>query len=199
MTMTDSSKAGQSGALLTLEEEQTLLVLAGNVIAAGARGQRDAVAPENYSPALRDAGAAFVTLHQTGQLRGCIGSLEARQALVLDVADNAWAAAFRDPRFPPVTSDDIAELDIHISVLSPATPMQFESEADLLAQVRPGVDGLVLEASGRRGTFLPSVWEQLPRPEEFLQHLKLKAGLPADYWSATLRISRYTTHSFGVE
>lgn len=188
-----------SDALLTARDEQALLCLAGDVIKAGVQGRRHAVMAQEYSSALQQQAAAFVTLHQRGRLRGCIGSLEARQALVLDVADNAWAAAFRDPRFAPVSPGDVEALDIHISVLSPPAPLQFSSEADLLMQLRPGIDGLIMEAAGRRGTFLPSVWEQLPRPGEFLQHLKLKAGLPADYWSATLRVSRYTTHSFGAE
>jgi AmmeMemoRadiSam system protein A len=113
------------------------------------------------------------------------------------VAQNAYAAAFSDPRFPPLREGEFEELDIHISILSPAEAMHFTSEADLLQQLRPGEDGLVMEEGFRRGTFLPSVWEQLPTPELFLRHLKQKAGLPADYWSSTLEVSRYTTHSFG--
>jgi AmmeMemoRadiSam system protein A len=148
-------------------------------------------------PELGEPRAAFVTLHLDGQLRGCIGSLVAQRPLAEDVAANAFAAAFRDPRFPPVSRADAPRLALEISVLSPAQPMHFRSEADLLAQLRPGIDGLILSDLGRRGTFLPSVWSQLPAPRDFLVHLKHKAGLPADHWSATLSVERYTTESFG--
>ena len=149
-----------------------------------------------YPRPLREPGASFVTLQMHGELRGCIGSLEAHQPLVQDVAHNAYAAAFSDPRFVPVSERELPELDFHISVLTPAVPMHFESETDLLSQIRPGIDGLVLEDGRHRGTFLPSVWESLPNATQFLQHLKLKAGLPPDYWSDTLTVSRYTTESF---
>ncbi len=154
------------------------------------------VDPATYDEALQQPGACFVTLHLHDQLRGCIGSLEAYRPLLEDVADNAYGAAFRDPRFVPLGAAEFDDLDIHLSVLSPATPMAFTSEADLLAQIRPEVDGLVLEDRGHRGTFLPSVWEQLPDREDFWRHLKLKAGLPQDYWSDTVKVSRYTTESF---
>lgn len=146
---------------------------------------------------LGEPGASFVTLNRHGQLRGCIGSLSPHRPLAEDVAENAWSAAFSDPRFAPLREDELDGLDIHISILSPAEPMHFSSESELLQQLQPGVDGLIMEEGFRRGTFLPSVWEQLPTPELFLRHLKQKAGLPADYWSDTLRVSRYTTHSFG--
>ncbi|HHI93536.1 MAG TPA: AmmeMemoRadiSam system protein A [Gammaproteobacteria bacterium] len=149
-----------------------------------------------YPRPLRERGASFVTLKKHGELRGCIGSLEARRPLVEDVAHNAHAAAFTDPRFPPVSLPELPELEFHLSVLTPATPMQFESEKDLLEQIRPGTDGLVLEDGPYRSTFLPAVWESLPDAPQFLQHLKLKAGLPKDHWSDTLKISRYTTESF---
>lgn len=152
--------------------------------------------PADYPPALREPRASFVTLKRGGRLRGCIGSLEAVRPLVVDVAHNAFAAAFQDPRFPPLEAEELNDLDISISVLSPAQPIHFESEADLLARLRPGVDGLILSDGGHRGTFLPSVWEQLPEPAAFLAQLKLKAGLPPDYWSPTLRVERYTTESW---
>ena len=147
---------------------------------------------------LRQPGAAFVTLNRNGQLRGCIGSLEARRPLAEDVAENAFAAAFRDPRFPPLQANEQAGLSVHISVLGQPEPMQFDSEADLLRQLRPGKDGLILEDGHHRGTFLPSVWESLPRAEDFLRHLKQKAGLPPDYWSDSIRVSRYGTESWEV-
>jgi len=149
------------------------------------------VEPGDYPEELQVQGASFVTLSLDQQLRGCIGSLEARRPLIVDVADNAFAAAFRDPRFPPLSEAEFPDLDYHISILTPPEPMQFSDEADLLAQIQPNIDGLVLEDRGHRGTFLPSVWESLPQPAEFLRHLKLKAGLPTDYWSDTLKVSRY--------
>ena len=149
-----------------------------------------------YPPALRIPRASFVTLETGDELRGCIGTLEARRSLVEDVAGNAFSAAFRDPRFPPLHADELAQLGIHISVLSPPQPMAFDSEGDLIAQLRPGADGLILSAPGHRGTFLPSVWESLPQPEEFLRQLKRKAGLPANYWSHDIAVERYTAETF---
>jgi AmmeMemoRadiSam system protein A len=137
--------------------------------------------------------ASFVTLELDSRLRGCIGSLSATRPLAEDVVQNAFAAAFRDPRFPPLTAEEFPRLDIHIALLTPAEPMSFVSEADLLKQVVPGVDGLILEDQGRRGTFLPSVWESLPEPKEFLAHLKRKAGLPEGHWSGTVKVWRYRT------
>lgn len=151
--------------------------------------------PEQLPDALRIPRASFVTLEHNGALRGCIGSLEAREPLAVDVAHNAYNAGFRDPRFPPVTAGELDELDVHISVLAPPEAMSFDSEADLLNQLRPGVDGLIIEDRGRRATFLPSVWDGVPEPGLFLAHLKQKAGWPADYWSPTLRAWRYTTES----
>ena len=136
------------------------------------------VDPEEYPENLRTARASFVTLELNGQLRGCIGSLVAHQPLIQDVAHNAYAAAFADPRFPQVTDEEAPQLSIHISVLSVPEPMSFSSEADLLQQLRPGVDGLILTDGVYRSTFLPIVWEQIPDPAQFLAHLKAKAGLP---------------------
>lgn len=162
------------------------------------QGRALALVATDYPPLLQAERATFVTLHRGGELRGCIGSLEAHRPLVVDVAENAYAAAFSDPRFPPLSRAELAGLELHISILSPAEPMQFDSETDLVAQLQPGVDGLVMREGPRRGTFLPSVWESLPRPEDFLTHLKLKAGLPADYWSESLEVARYRTESFGA-
>ncbi len=122
-------------------------------------------------------------------------TLVARRPLVEDVAHNAYAAAFSDPRFPPLARHELEGLDVHLSVLSPMEPLTFRSEADLLGQIRPGVDGLLLEEGRHVGTFLPSVWESLPDAETFWRALKRKAGLPADYWSPSLRVSRYTAAS----
>ncbi len=153
------------------------------------------VEPTDYPPALRKLHASFVTLNKAGRLRGCIGSLQACRPLITDIAENAYAAGFRDPRFPPLSTDELDQLDIHLSLLNPAEAIQFDSEADLLAQLRPGIDGLVLQDGTHRGTFLPSVWDSLPAAEDFLRQLKLKAGLAPDYWSPELQVSRYTVES----
>ncbi len=153
--------------------------------------------PADYPDILRAPRAAFVTLHRRGALRGCIGHLEACQPLVLDVADNAFAAAFRDPRFGRLEPWELEDLDLDCSVLTPPRPLLFRDEPDLLRQLRPQVDGLILEDGWARGTFLPAVWESLPEPRQFLNELKRKAGLPASHWSATLKVSCYQTESFG--
>jgi uncharacterized protein len=163
-----------------------------------AQGRPLEVRPTDYPEPLQAERATFVTLERDGGLRGCIGHLEPLQSLVADVAENAFAAAFRDPRFPPLETPELEGLELHISVLSPATPMTFSSEEDLIRQLRPGVDGLILQDGYRRGTFLPSVWEQLPDPAAFLRHLKLKAGLPQGHWSSRLQVARYETESFGA-
>ena len=159
------------------------------------RGEALQPAPETVPPPLCAHGACFVTLHLDRELRGCIGSLEPYRPLIDDVAANAYGAAFRDPRFAPLTEAEFARIELHISILHPAQPLHFESEADLLAQLQPGVDGLILEAGALRSTFLPSVWEALPEPAQFFQELKRKAGLPVDYWSEIIRVWRYATES----
>ena len=155
----------------------------------------------SIAPELAEKGAAFVTLQKDGKLRGCIGSIVAHQPLIEDISQNAQKAAFQDPRFPRLTLDEIktGSIHIHISVLSPQTPMTFKDEADLLSQVRPHRDGLVLQDHGRRGVFLPSVWEQLPDARNFLNHLKRKAGLPETHWSDTVQIWRYVTEEVRSE
>lgn len=183
--------------VLNPSQRHTLLDLARRSIEHGLReGRAIRIDPSHYSGVLAEQRAAFVTLKSEGALRGCIGHLEAVQPLVLDVAENAFAAAFRDPRFPPLADAELADLGIDISVLSPAQRLTFASEEELLAIVEPGRDGLILEDGTARGTFLPSVWESLPDPREFLRHLKQKAGLRPDYWSDSVRISRYRTESF---
>lgn len=157
-----------------------------------------AVGAREYPESLHHQRSSFVTLNRSDALRGCIGSLDPRTSLIEDVACNAFAAAFRDPRFPPLQTAELDTLTIEISVLGPKEPVKFESESDLLEILRPGVDGLVLQDGQFRGTFLPSVWKSLPQPEDFLRHLKMKAGLPAGYWSDTLTVWRYTTESFSA-
>ena len=171
----------------------TLLTLARNAIAQdlGARQQAYADAAWLDSP-----GACFVTLMQGGGLRGCIGSLEAERPLRVDVAANARAAAFRDPRFQPLTLQDYAGVHIEVSLLSPALPLQFDSEQHALAQLRPGIDGIVLEYRRQCSTFLPQVWEQLEEPQRFMAALKQKAGLRADFWHADVKLSRYSVEKW---
>jgi len=142
---------------------------------------------------LLDHVACFVTLELNNQLRGCIGSLEAYRPLITDIAHNAYAAAFNDPRFPPLSATELPQLNIEVSILGAQQVMKFTNEADFLDQLQPGIDGLILEDQGKRATFLPSVWESLPDKEDFLTHLKLKAGLPADHWSDNIVIYRYST------
>lgn len=181
--------------VLTPSHKQQLLQLAGDSIKKGLCGETCVIQAADYAEPLRVLRATFVTLHVDEKLRGCIGTLEARRTLVEDVVSNAYGAAFRDTRFPALTWPEYERLDIHISILSLPEPVPFSSEADLLAQLRPQVDGLIIEEGFYRGTFLPSVWEQLPDPREFLRHLKHKAGLPPDYWSSRIRVQRYTTES----
>lgn len=146
--------------------------------------------------ALQRPGASFVTLMRQGTLRGCIGSLNATRSLAEDVRHNAQAAAFGDPRFPPLTRNELDGLQVEVSVLSAPEPMRVASEADAIAQLRPGLDGVVLQLGPRRATFLPQVWEQLRDPATFLRALKQKAGLPADFWSPELQLSRYAVTKF---
>lgn len=141
---------------------------------------------------MHEPGACFVTLTQGGELRGCIGSLEAHRSLMQDVRANAIAAAVHDPRFSPLSARELAHTRIEVSLLSRTEDMLFSSEQDALSRLRPGVDGIVLEYGQARGTFLPQVWESLPKPADFMAHLKRKAGLPASFWHEDIRLSRYT-------
>ena len=149
------------------------------------------------APWLEQAGASFVTLLRGGGLRGCIGSLEAVRPLGMDVAENARGAAFRDPRFPALQREEWAQCSVEVSLLSSARPIPFTDEDELFAKIRAGEDGLILEAEGRRATFLPQVWEGLPDKRSFLRELVKKAGLPADTRLARCRISRYGVEKFG--
>ncbi len=151
---------------------------------------------EDYDQPLRDSKATFVTLNINHQLRGCIGTLQAYRPLVVDCVEHAYAAAFEDRRFNPLSYEEYSELSCHISILGVPELIGCTSEIDLIQKLRPGMDGLILEEGSRRGTFLPSVWESLPDPKQFLRHLKAKAGLPASYWSDSLQVSRYCVESF---
>lgn len=144
------------------------------------------------APWLREQGACFITLTQTGKLRGCIGTLRAHRALGDDVKANAVAAAFRDPRFKPLAIEEFDAISVEVSVLSALEPMTFADEQDALRQLRPGIDGVVFQYGHHSGTFLPQVWESYRQPPEFLAHLKYKAGLPPDFWDREVKLSRYS-------
>lgn len=144
------------------------------------------------NPWLQEKAACFVTLTQNGQLRGCIGTLEAHRSLLEDVIHNANAAAFYDTRFSPLGRDELDTTEIEVSLLSTMQPLNFSSEQDALAQLRPGIDGILFESGQHRSTFLPQVWQQLPDKKDFIAHLKNKAGLATDFWSDNVRLYRYT-------
>ncbi|MBC8338605.1 MAG: AmmeMemoRadiSam system protein A [Rhodospirillales bacterium] len=191
--MTEGGDFSQDTKSLLERHGETLLALAQQSIRYGLEhGKPLPVDPGGYAAELSQTGACFITLKQDGKLRGCIGTPEAHQALIIDVAQNAFRAAFQDPRFPNLTAGELVRTELSISVLSPQTPITFSDEADFLSKLQPGVDGLVIEDGGRRALFLPSVWAQLPGPETFLQHLKVKAGLAADHWSDEFKAWRFT-------
>ncbi|NJM44028.1 MAG: AmmeMemoRadiSam system protein A [Brachymonas sp.] len=150
--------------------------------------------------AFQALGASFVTLTKAGQLRGCIGSLQAHRPLAQDVQANALAAALHDPRFPQVTAEELPNLHVEVSVLTAPERLQHVNESHALWQLRPGIDGLIFEATVNgqnfRSTYLPQVWEQIPEPRAFLAHLKVKAGLPFDFWSNEVKLSRYEVQKF---
>ena len=142
-------------------------------------------------PWLTENGASFVTLTHDQKLRGCIGTLEAHRPLLFDVKANALAAAFRDPRFPPLTEAEIEDTEIEVSLLSAIQPLKFAGESDALAQLQPGIDGVVFEFGRYRSTFLPQVWDQLPDTALFMAILKHKAGLNPDFWHEDIRLYRH--------
>jgi len=180
----------------TINEQKQLIKLARDSIAyALEHFKLMDVNLNQYSKNLQRKRASFVTLKIDNHLRGCIGSLEAYQPLVVDVVHNAYTAAFKDPRFPPLNKIEFSTLSIHISILNTPEPIKFISEEHLIGQLRPDIDGLILTEGHHRGTFLPAVWESIPDPATFLQHLKMKAGLPQNYWSDSIRVDRYTVES----
>ncbi len=178
-------------------ERQQLLQIAHQAIAGALDGKALAPEMEALPERLQAPGASFVTLTLHGQLRGCIGSLSAYRPLGQDVYHNAIAAAFDDPRFPPLAAAEAVLIRIEISVLTAPRPLAYTSPDDLLRKLRPGIDGVVLERGWNRATFLPQVWEQLPDPEEFLTHLCRKGGLPANAWRwPDLQVSIYQVEKF---
>ncbi len=176
----------------TFDERTLLLNTAAASIDYGLeRGAPLSVDPDDFPATLRDKRATFVTLTRNEQLRGCIGTLEAYEALISNVARNAYSAAFSDPRFAPLSRAERGDLAIKISILTPPEPLAVVSEDDLIAKLRPHVDGVILDDGHHRATFLPSVWESLPERREFLRHLKHKAGMNPDAWSPTIKVRTY--------
>ena len=183
--------------MLSQEHRATLHQVARHSIEIGVSQHRaPTIDAATYAPELQQKAASFITLHHHDMLRGCIGSLEPRKTMVEDVNQNAYSAAFLDRRFDPISKNELDGLNIHISILGPTEPMTFDSKKDLLQQLQPGVDGLVLSCPYHRATFLPAVWESLPEPSVFLSHLLTKAGLPADYWSDDISVDRYHVEEF---
>ena len=186
---------------LTSQERQLLLTIARSAITQAF----DCPEPEEQDldrlpPALQECGASFVTLTIGGRLRGCIGTLQAYQPLAEDVRQHALAAAFEDFRFPPVRREEVPFLRIEISRLTPPQPLHYESPQDLLKLLRPGVDGVVMEHAGRRATFLPQVWEQIPDPVDFLDALCRKMGAPRRCWcDPGVKVSVYQVECFSED
>jgi len=180
------------------DARRVLLRLAHDSIDAGLQtGAALSVKPNDYAGELSADRACFVTLRLSdASLRCCIGSSEAVRSLAADVAHNAWAAASQDPRFEPVRRDEYADLHVHISVLSPLELLVATLEQELIEQVRPGVDRLLVHEGMRRGTLLPAVWETLPDVGRFVYEVRRKSGLPGDHWSPSLTFHRYTAESF---
>ncbi len=177
-------------------DRAVLLDIARQSIALGLQTRQPLVIdPDDYPPELGQPLATFVTLRRAGELRGCLGGLEASRPLVSDVAHSAFGAAFRDHRFASVTADELDQLEIHISILSPLEPLSAPDEEALLDAIRPGIDGLVVRDGAQQGTFLPAVWKSLPEPSVFWCELKCKAGLPPEAWSSRWEIFRYTVES----
>ncbi|MFT5425597.1 MAG: AmmeMemoRadiSam system protein A [Gammaproteobacteria bacterium] len=164
--------------MYTQEQNQTLLSIARSSIGHGLQsGQPEIIDINNYDDELQDIRATFVTLKISGSLRGCIGTLVAKYPLVESVAEYAYAAAFRDPRFKPLSQDEFEKITLSISILTPAEPIEFDSDADLIQKLEPHIDGLIINSGNRSATFLPAVWESLTHAEQFLIQLKEKAQI----------------------
>lgn len=186
---------------LTQAEKQVLLELAREALVCAIRGENfPPLDNEALTPALRENGASFVTLTKHGDLRGCIGTLEARQPLAEDVREHAAEAALDDYRFPPVTKNELPDIRIEISRLTKPQALEYSDPNDLLRKLRPGIDGVVLRDKFRRATFLPQVWEHLPESTLFLDQLCLKMGADRHYWrSNKLTVETYQVEEFHEE
>ena len=180
----------------TLADKQTLLQLAREAIRSPLEDGKNFNTDLNLFPErLKKERATFVTLDMAGKLRGCIGSLQAHRPLVLDVTKNAQAAAFQDPRFSGLSHEEYQQIDIHISILSQPRRLAASSIEDLVGKLRPGVDGLIIKEGSRQATYLPSVWQQIRDPRQFITELRAKAGLDSQGWQNT-EVFTYTTEEF---
>jgi AmmeMemoRadiSam system protein A len=184
---------------LTTSDQAFLLSLARHEINAMLKSGANLQRPASLSPAVFENRGCFVTLHQNQELRGCIGTIEPDQALIDNVAENAANAAFRDPRFSPVTLSEIDGINIEISVLTPPKELTFKDGEDLKRQLKPGIHGVILSRNWHRSTFLPQVWEQLPDKEMFLEHLCLKGGMGRDCWKSRKTKAEVYTASYFSE
>jgi AmmeMemoRadiSam system protein A len=183
---------------LTSEEKQVLLRLARSAVERAAHGEEPPpINPDVLTPHLREPAASFVTLTINGDLRGCIGALEPSMPLIEDVRDHAAAAALDDPRFMPVRPDELERIDIEVSRLTVPGVLDYADSADLLARLRPGIDGVILREGRRRATFLPQVWEKLPDKAAFLDQLCAKMGVATDSWRQRhLEVLTYQVEEF---
>ena len=181
----------------SLAQRQSMLQMARDTMLQRLLGNNEIKINLKLFPAnLLENKASFVTLNKRGVLRGCIGSLNARRPLILDVINNAQAAAFHDPRFKPLSLQEFQEVDVHISILTEAQPMDVNSRAELLAQLQPGIDGLIIKEKGKSATYLPSVWGKIAEPQMFVNELRRKAGLDPQGWDETTEVFRYQTIEF---
>ncbi len=183
---------------LTPKEQEILLTEARKALETIVKGERlEPLILNDYSDTLKEQGASFVTLTINGQLRGCIGALEPYQPLIEDVREHAIAAATQDYRFSPVNPKEISMIEIEISRLTKPQPVVYDHPLDIISKIRPGLDGVVLKDGIRRATFLPQVWEKIKEPDEFLNHLCLKMGLPANTWrNKKIEVFTYQVEEF---
>jgi AmmeMemoRadiSam system protein A len=186
-------------ALLSIHEKKCLLDLAWQSLEeAVAAGDLSPWSPEGFPSRLLENGATFITLYYNGKLRGCVGAVEARRPLAEDVRGNTVAAAFHDPRFSRVQAPELEGITIAISILSPLQELVYSDADDLIGQIRPRVDGILINQGEQRATFLPKVWEKIPEPPRFLSVLCEKMGVPEDTWQTErLRVFVYQTDDFG--
>lgn len=183
---------------LEKSEQDILLGIARGALENSVRGESlPDIALTQLPTSLQEHGASFVTLTIQSNLRGCIGTLEAYQALALDVQEHAVAAALQDPRFPRVRPPELENIHVEVSVLSPKTPLDYEGPDDLIEKLRVEIDGVVLQDGYRKATFLPQVWEKLPSKEQFLSHLCLKMGASENLWRhKPLKVYTYQVQEF---
>jgi AmmeMemoRadiSam system protein A len=184
-------------ATITDEDRAALLKLARSCIEAELIKGVKVIRPEKKTPGLKENRGCFVTLHKNGTLRGCIGTIEPINPLVISVEENALNAAFRDPRFASLEEKELKYINIEVSVLTVPQELSFIDKDDLKSKLQKGVHGVILSSGRHKATFLPQVWEQLPEVENFLEHLCIKAGMGKDCWkNKTTRVQTYETEFF---